>query len=324
MKPTQLARVSSLATSLSTQNAPSSRPLLFGELLFDCFPNGREVIGGAPFNVTWNLRGLGLNPLLVSAVGDDALGHRALEEAEKWKLDLSAIRRFSDYPTGRVDVHNSENDPSYEFQEDCAWDHLEASPVLESDNTFALLYHGSLAVRAEESRRALEELRERLPLPRFVDLNLRPPHFEDRLLPSLVRGATWLKLNADELQKVSDLLALAPGDLADRARTAIPALQVENLLVTDGAEGAYWFTRDEEVVHFVPAPNADPMVDSVGAGDAFASITIYGLCAGWEPRCILERAVHFAARVCGLQGATSSEPQFYKNERNYWEIENQA
>lgn len=319
MNSTRLSKLSPLAGFPSAFATTPRRPLLFGEVLFDCFPNGRKVIGGAPFNVTWNLRGLGLDPLMVSAVGDDALGDEALRQAEDWKLDLSAIARLDAYPTGRVDVRNPETDPSYEFQEDCAWDHLTAGTALAATTPFALLYHGSLAVRAEASRRALDTLLEKRPLPRFVDLNLRPPHFEDRALPGLVRGAKWLKLNAGELHHMADLLALAPGDLAARARTAIPALQVENLLVTDGAEGAYWFEEDEEVVHFVPAPPADPMVDSVGAGDAFASIVIIGLCVGWEPRLILERAVHFAARVCGLQGATSPDLEFYQHERNYWE-----
>jgi len=39
------------------------RPLIFGEVLVDRFPDGREVLGGAPFNVAWNLRGLGFDPL---------------------------------------------------------------------------------------------------------------------------------------------------------------------------------------------------------------------------------------------------------------------
>ncbi len=28
---------------------------VFGEVLFDHFPDGRRVLGGAPFNVAWNL-----------------------------------------------------------------------------------------------------------------------------------------------------------------------------------------------------------------------------------------------------------------------------
>lgn len=29
--------------------------LVLGEALFDCFPGGEQVLGGAPFNVAWQL-----------------------------------------------------------------------------------------------------------------------------------------------------------------------------------------------------------------------------------------------------------------------------
>ena len=63
------------------------RPLIFGEVLFDRFPDGSEVLGGAPFNVAWNLRGLGQDPLLVSRVGKDELGDRILDAMDGFGLD---------------------------------------------------------------------------------------------------------------------------------------------------------------------------------------------------------------------------------------------
>ena len=33
--------------------------VVYGEVLFDCFPDGRRVLGGAPFNVAWGLKGFG-------------------------------------------------------------------------------------------------------------------------------------------------------------------------------------------------------------------------------------------------------------------------
>ena len=47
---------------------------VFGEVLFDCFPDGRRVLGGAPFNVAWNLQAFGLAPQFISRIGDDADG----------------------------------------------------------------------------------------------------------------------------------------------------------------------------------------------------------------------------------------------------------
>ena len=62
------------------------RPVVIGEVLFDCFPDGSTVLGGAPFNVAWHLQAFGLRPLVVTRVGDDALGERVLTTMESWRM----------------------------------------------------------------------------------------------------------------------------------------------------------------------------------------------------------------------------------------------
>jgi len=37
---------------------------IFGEVLFDQFPDGQQVLGGAPFNVAWHLQAFGLHRVL--------------------------------------------------------------------------------------------------------------------------------------------------------------------------------------------------------------------------------------------------------------------
>ena len=34
--------------------------MVFGEVLYDCFEDGRRVLGGAPFNVAWACRDWGM------------------------------------------------------------------------------------------------------------------------------------------------------------------------------------------------------------------------------------------------------------------------
>ena len=48
---------------------------VFGEALFDHFPDGSRVLGGAPFNVAWHLQAFGLSPRFISRIGDDPPGH---------------------------------------------------------------------------------------------------------------------------------------------------------------------------------------------------------------------------------------------------------
>jgi fructokinase len=53
------------------------------------------------------------------------------------------------------------------------------------------------------------------------------------------------------------------------------------------------------------------VIDTVGAGDAFAAVTLLGLIHGWPLATSLERAQTFAARIVGQRGATSAERALY-------------
>ena len=76
--------------------------VVFGEVLFDVFPGGEAVLGGAAFNVAWNLQGLGLAPLFVSRVGADELGRRVLDAMASWGMETRGVEVDSSRPTGRV------------------------------------------------------------------------------------------------------------------------------------------------------------------------------------------------------------------------------
>ena len=73
--------------------------LIFGEVLFDCLPD-HQALGGAPFNVVWALSGFGLKPILISAVGDDALGNQIRSAMAEWCMPLDELRMLQD-STGR-------------------------------------------------------------------------------------------------------------------------------------------------------------------------------------------------------------------------------
>jgi len=48
---------------------------ILDEVLFDHFPDGSRVLGGAPFNVAWHLQAFGQSPRFISRIGDDQAGH---------------------------------------------------------------------------------------------------------------------------------------------------------------------------------------------------------------------------------------------------------
>src|SRR5690606_31337572 len=109
-----------------------ARPVIFGEVLFDVFPDGTAVLGGAAFNVAWNLRGLGLDPLFVSRVGDDERGRGVLGAMERFGMDTSAVEVDPIRPTGVVTVAFRDGEPSYEIIADQAYDRIEARAAKEA------------------------------------------------------------------------------------------------------------------------------------------------------------------------------------------------
>lgn len=297
----------------------SLRPVVFGEVLYDCFPDGRAVLGGAPFNVAWHLHGFGLNPLFVSRVGRDDLGKDIIEAMQQWGMDSSGVQQDSLRPTGAVNVVFDENNqPSYDIAEDQAYDYIRPGEIYGSiaGQEFGLLYHGTLGLRKPEAMATLSIFIEQVSMPTFVDLNLRAPWWNADLVHQVLAGAAWIKLNEIELADID----IDNADQADsREQALFKEYEPELVILTKGEEGAGIISTEEQV----SAPISDTATgdgDPVGAGDSFSSVCILGIIKGWSPATILERAQEFAAAICSIKGATTNDKQLYQAFRDKWEV----
>ncbi len=282
----------------------SSRPLIFGEVLFDRFPDGRAVLGGAPFNVARHLAAFGQAPRLVSRVGDDDLGRQVLAVMDELGMDRTAVGIDDQLATGTVEVTFEDGEPRYEITRPVAWDAIAIPPDVDDA---ALLYHGSLAQRADASRDTLRQLRDGFAGRVFVDVNLRDPWWTRETLDDALAHADWAKLNEEEL-----VLLGGDGDapLTSRAAAFASHHELEGLLVTRGADGAMAVEAGGRVTLSEPPPPVT-VVDTVGAGDGFASVFLLGNLQDWPVSLTLERALAFAAAICTLRGGTPTDPGFY-------------
>jgi fructokinase len=287
------------------------QPLVIGEILFDCFPGGERVPGGAPFNVAWNLRGLGLHPRLVSAVGDDGPGHEMLDLLQSWRLDPSGVRIVPRWPTGSVRVWLEDGHPRFEIPFDQAWDHLEPDDRDWADPEPALVYHGSLIWRHETSRATVRRLVRASSAPRFVDINIRQPWFDREWLEELFGETRWIKLSHDELAWISDRACDSRREIEQAVAGLRQRFGGHTWLVTRGENGAGAIDADGEAL-FATAPPPAPVVDTVGAGDAFSAAAIAGILRGDSLERVLESAVGFAAKACTIRGATTADPRHYQ------------
>ncbi len=307
------------ADEVAGQRRRPTRPVVAGEVLFDVFPDGARVLGGAPFNVAWNLQAFGLEPLLITRIGGDDGGRDILDAMASWGMDTTGVQRDPDAPTGEVRVELAGGEPSFRILPDQAYDNLDAEEAVTavSRAEASLLYHGSLIARSERARRAVAALRERPRLPVFMDVNLREPWWREDLVTALIRGARWVKLNQDELLRLSTHGAPAAADLERVAGEFRRRFDLAELVVTRGGEGALVVTGEE--VSGARPPERGEVVDTVGAGDAFASVWIVGRMRGWSAAVALQRALAFAGDVCTIRGATTDDDEMYERHRESWQ-----
>ncbi|MCI5130242.1 MAG: carbohydrate kinase [Candidatus Electrothrix sp. EH2] len=283
---------------------------LFGEILFDTFPDGTAVLGGAPFNVAWNLNAFQTNPEIITAVGDDPPGREIQERMDSRRMSRNYLTILPEYPTGKVTVSLTDGEPSYTIEENQAYDNIPLNSLPERTQGF--LYFGSLALRTRHNREVLAALKKRHQGKIFVDINLRAPFWTVESVVKLLDDVHWLKLNEDELSQ-----------LTEENNEEVAALQLKNkyslegIVVTCGSRGTFAFGPDNRVIRVKPKQAAE-VRDTVGAGDAFASVLLLGLLRSWTLEDTLTRAQDFAAAVVGLQGAVSTAPEFYQQYLQTW------
>jgi len=293
------------------------RPVVFGEVLYDCFPDGRAMLGGAPFNVAWHLNGFGLNPLFISRIGSDDRGNEIIEAMQQWGMDVSAMQRDRFRPTGVVNVVLDENNqPSYDIAEGQAYDYIRPGEIYGTimGGNYGLLYHGTLGLRQPEAMSSLSILIEQMNLPTFVDLNLRAPWWNSDLVERVLAGTAWIKLNEDELADID----IKDADKFDsREQALFKEYEPELVILTRGERGATILNAEQTVAAGIYGDVTEGG-DPVGAGDAFSAVCMLGVINHWSSQQILERAQEFAAAICGISGATTKDKQLYQEFNKKW------
>lgn len=283
---------------------PPFRILCFGEVLWDCLPTGR-LPGGAPLNVAYHLYRLGAVPLMISAVGTDALGDEMLSYLTSRGLNTEFIARHQRLPTGVVTVAvSAAGQPSYTIEEGVAWDDIAGTGEWRAaiPGSSAIVF-GSLAARSAANRAALDELLATPGLLRVMDVNLRAPFDDPDLVLSLARRADWIKLNEHELAILAGREVTHgdwPGSLLPAIEALAAATGCRRICVTAGERGAVSWNDGGCATASAPAI---VVRDTIGAGDAFTAALVHGLLtAPGEDAAILERACALGALVASLPG----------------------
>ncbi len=297
-----------------------SRPLIFGEVLFDVFDDNTEVLGGAPFNVAWHLQGFGLDPLMITRIGRDERGERVLQYMRDWGMDTAGVQEDEHYPTGIVSVTLQEGQPTFDIVPQQAYDFIspaQTEKLLERDFETSIFYHGSLAARHDTSRQALFNLLESIPSAVFMDVNLRDPWWNMDILRPLLTTTQYLKLNEEELELITDASTSGDTDPPSMAAVLLKRYHLRAAVITRGERGALAVDASQKELEVKPRPIPD-LKDTVGAGDAFSAVLIMGLIRNWPFKITMDRAMTFASAICSIRGATTKEQKLYDQFTSKW------
>lgn len=275
-----------------------------GEVVWDIFPD-RRVLGGAPVNVAYHLRGLGVEVGVITRVGSDELGDRTIGSMTALGLPVAGVQ-YGDLPTGTVKVTmDDSNEPLFEIVTPAAWDNIDLGEAENfiADGSFKLVF-GTLAQRDERSRRTIRGLWQKAEQ-RFYDVNLRPPHTTRAIVEESLAVADLVKVNGAELLEVGRWHDLSGKDRKSLARELMGRYNIAVLVVTEGSAGAWLLAGDD----YFQAP-AKPVVvaDTVGAGDAFFAALLAGYEKGLGWQQCLEMATERGGYVASRHGATPPMP----------------
>ncbi|MDE6085482.1 MAG: carbohydrate kinase [Muribaculaceae bacterium] len=280
-----------------------------GEALWDVLPEGKKI-GGAPANFAYHVSQFGLPSCVVSAVGDDPLGHEIVENFTS--KGLNQLIAQVPYPTGTVQVEIDEAGiPNYDIKENVAWDNIPFTAPLRklAENTRAVCF-GSLAQRNIVSRTTINEFLDAMPKDderlKVFDVNLRQSFYTKETLCNSMERCNILKINDEELVIVSRLFGYPGIDLQDKCWILLGKYNLKMLILTCGINGSYVFTPGK--VSFQPTPHVE-VADTVGAGDSFTAAFIANILKGKSVEEAHRKAVETSAFVCTRPGAMPILPK---------------
>ncbi len=260
-------------------------------------------VGGSPTNIAVGSRRLGLEVALLTAVGEDPVGDFILHFLEEEKVETRYIPRKPSSRSSAVvlGIEAPDRVPLVFYRSNAAdlqltIDDVLAVPIAASKafafvgtNLSADPSRSATFFAAEQARNAgvkvfcdLDFRADQWHDPRAFGVNIRAIlplvdiafGTEEEVLAAMLNDPAHLKISASQISAPE-----VSGDL-DAAVEALLACGPQALVVKRGARGCTIFLKDGEPLEVPGFPVR--VLNTLGAGDAFASGFIYGFIQGWD------------------------------------------
>ncbi|MCU1715747.1 sugar kinase [Pseudomonas sp. 5P_3.1_Bac2] len=234
-----------------------------------------KAIAGADSNVAIGLRRLGLRVNWLSRVGNDSLGEFVLHSLREEGLDCSQVQVDPVFPTGWQLKQRCDDgsDPQVEyFRRGSAASRMSTlqlnNELLQVRHVHATGIPPALSASCRElSHQLLNAIRSAGGTVSF-DPNLRPRLWPDHA--TMIREVNALAFKADWLLPgIEEGRLLTGRDSPEGVAEYYLERGVQCVAIKLGAQGAYWQDAMGQQ-GYVPGQPVAQVVDTVGAGDAFA------------------------------------------------------
>ncbi|MEM1119352.1 MAG: carbohydrate kinase [Bacteroidota bacterium] len=282
-----------------TDNQPTI--ICFGEVLWDLLPGGK-MAGGAPMNVAYHLHNFGSSSKIISRVGNDENGKEILQFLEDRGVSTDLVQTDAFYPTGTVKVQlDDKGSPAYEIVQPVAWDYINVDlanqKAVKQADAFVF---GTLATRNNRTKETLVALLEKAPL-KVLDVNLRPPFFNQGFLDYLLQKADIVKMNDEELALIGSWYFDEKEEIA-LAQLVKRYFQITILIVTQGSKGAFAV----DPLNHIKSVTAKKVTvaDTIGSGDSFLAGFMYQYLMNEPLLVCLDFAARTGALVATKRGGT--------------------
>lgn len=234
-------------------------------------------VGGDAFNVASNLKALGVESYLVSAVGNDHIGRFVCETLHDMGMETSGIV-ISDIPTAATVVMITADGERHFAAKRGASQYLRCKDVPdELLESYDLLYIGSACgidgLDGKEMLNLVQRARQHGMQVALDITGIPSPEHMKWLRPVLKNTDYFFPSDYEAMMLTGERTAM------DAART-FRNCGVEHVVVKCGVDGAVYLD-EEGTLQCFPAEKVD-VVDTTGAGDAFAAGFLASISKGYK------------------------------------------
>ena len=225
-------------------------------------PRLRKEFGGCAGNIAYNLKLLGIEPIITATVGQDFDVYGSW--LEKNGISKDAIKIMDSMYTAQCFITTDSNNNQLTSFHPGAMDEGHKNPISLTTNNI------EMAIIAPDGKQSTIEHAEQLheqSIPIMYDPGQGLPMFNKDEIEKIIELSDWIILNEYEANLISEITGKQLTDIARNLKAAV---------VTKGNKGSEIFVGDEPI--FIEPIKAKKDLDPTGCGDAYRAGLIYGIC----------------------------------------------